>query len=254
MRTASLDLGDLHHADLFSVPLKVVTCDERFRRNSVRLKVTYCALLFRGRGDGIPSPPENLMFQSSSCTALLCRATMPVFALMLAVGTVSAQAQQIVTTTYPGISITTGNPTGTQLSAVAYPITVNTTGTLEVEFTTSAGHCSSMFVRFELDGNTATPVYTSPTVLAANQSTGFIPLGPVSPGTHTVSIRAEGTVNGCNAGTLVGWGGTARVRTSQAIAAESPNVVPTLDTRSIGLLGGLIGIAALIGLRRRWGA
>ncbi len=194
------------------------------------------------------------MFQSSSSKALLRRATMPVFALMLAVGTVSAQAQQILTTTYPGISITTGNPTGTQLSAVAYPITVNTTGTLDVEFTTSPGHCSSMFIRFELDGNTATPVYTSPAVLAANQSTGFITLGPVSAGTHTVALRAEGTVNGCNAGTLVGWAGTARVRTSQAIAAEAPSVVPTLDTRSIGLLGGLIGIAALFGLRRRWGA
>ena len=194
------------------------------------------------------------MSLSSSLTAFTRRAAVRMVGLLIAIGTVSAQAQQSVTTTYPGISITTGNTTGVQLSAVAYPITVNTTGALDVEFTTSAGHCSSMFIRFELDGNTTSPIYTSPTVLAANQSTGFIALGPVSPGAHTVSIRAEGTVNGCNFGTLVGWAGTARVRTSQAIAAEVPNVVPTLDMGSLGLLGGLIAIAALFSLRRRWSA
>ncbi|MBL8309257.1 MAG: hypothetical protein JNL19_02435 [Burkholderiales bacterium] len=161
-------------------------------------------------------------------------------------------AQQINTTTYSGISITTGNATGIQLSATSYPIAVTTTGTLDVEFTTSAGHCSSMYVRFELDGNSASPAYTSPAPLAANQSTGFISLGPVTPGSHTVAIRTEGVVGGCNNGTLVGWGGTARVRTSQAAAA--PAVIPTLDARGLGALGAVIGLAALLALRRRWGA
>lgn len=191
---------------------------------------------------------------SLNCFAFTRRAVLPLIGFILALGTSPTHAQQVVTTTYPGISITTANPTGTQLSAIAYPITVSTTGTLDVEFVTSAGHCSNMFIRFELDGNSASPAYTSPTVLAPNQSTGFIALGPVSPGSHTVAIRAEGTVNGCNSGTLVGWGGTARVRTSQAAAVAGPSVVPTLDARGLGLLGGLIGIVALLGLGRRWGA
>lgn len=170
-------------------------------------------------------------------------------ALVLATASNTSAGQQLVTTAYPGISITTGNPTGTQLSALAFPLAVTTAGVLEVEFTTSPGHCSNMFIRFELDGNTATPAYTSPAPMSANQSTGFINLGPVTPGVHSVAIRAEGVVGGCNNGTLVGWGGSAQVRTSQALISSQS--VPTMGWFSVALLAAALGFAAVTALRRR---
>ena len=46
--------------------------------------------------------------------------------------------------------------------------------------------------------------------------TGFIDLGPVSPGRHTLSLKAEGHLGGCNtAGYLMAWEGTLVVRTSK---------------------------------------
>jgi hypothetical protein len=171
------------------------------------------------------------------------------FVAVVASGAIAAQTLQ--TSTYPGIAITTGNASGVQLSALSFPITVTTNGVIDVEFTTSPGHCSSMFIRFELDGNSVTPAYTSPTPLSANQSTGFISLGPVTPGTHTVAIRAEGVVGGCNAGTLVGWGGSAQVRTSQAAAATTTQVVPTMGFLGFALLSAALALAALLVRRRQ---
>ena len=46
--------------------------------------------------------------------------------------------------------------------------------------------------------------------------TGFIDLGPVSPGRHTLSLKAEGHLGDCNTGGyLLIWEGTLVVRTSK---------------------------------------
>jgi hypothetical protein len=124
-------------------------------------------------------------------------------------------AQGLVTTTYGPFSITTA--TGTQLSGPLYTVNVTTTGTLRVQYNASAGHCSDVRARIQVDGvERGVTAFLSP-----GQSSGFVDVGPVPSGAHTVALQGEGRVSGCNTGTLVGWAGTMDVTTSAAAAAAS---------------------------------
>ena len=100
----------------------------------------------------------------------------------------------------PASSIATASiPTGTQLSAsrLPYPITVSTTGTLDVELSSPAPGAARTRALFssasaELDGNSVASLHTSPPVLAPNRDGLLIALGRYRLALpHTVAIRAE---------------------------------------------------------------
>ena len=136
------------------------------------------------------------------------------------------------TTLYGPFSLT--STSGTQLSNVIYTINVSTTGPLSVEYTASAGHCSDVRMHFLVDGvERALSGFLTP-----GQSTGFVNVGPVTPGAHVVGLQAEGRVGGCNTGALVGWGGTAQV-TVAALAAASAVPAPGWIATALLFLGGI---------------
>jgi hypothetical protein len=102
------------------------------------------------------------------------------------------------------------------------------------------GLCSNVAIHFLVDG--AEVAVTG--FVGAGGSTGFFNLGPVSSGSHTVGLQAEGQVGGCNAGTLGSWAGTAQVTTSAAAAASQP--IPTLSDWSLALLLALLGFFGVL--------
>lgn len=153
-------------------------------------------------------------------------------ALAVAALAAGASAQQLVTATYGPFSVT--STSGTQLSNQLFSTGVSSAGTLLVQYNASAGHCSDVRVRILVDG-----VERGMTAfLAPGQASGFVDVGPVSPGAHTLALQGEGRVGGCNTGALVGWGGTADVTTSLA-AAPAAAAVP-----GPGLLATLLAFAA----------
>ena len=158
------------------------------------------------------------------------RAVVTLFTVVLAL---PATAQQQVTTTYGPFVIT--NTSGGQLSNVVQTINVQTLGVLQLEYTAAATHCSDVRMHFLVDGvEVALSAF-----LVAGQSSGFFNVGPVSPGAHTVALQAEGRVSGCNVGVLSQWGGTARVTTTQALAAQAipaPGLLAALAAFVTGVL------------------
>ena len=128
-------------------------------------------------------------------------------AALLLVATAVSPAYAATTTTSHSISVLcTG---GGQVCDPPFTVTATTAGVLQAEYVTP-GHCSDMRVTFAVD---SVVQYTSP-FLGAFASTGVVDLGPVTPGTHTVSVQAEGTTGGCNTGSLAAWEGTLLVTTS----------------------------------------
>ena len=108
-------------------------------------------------------------------------------------------------------------PTGTQVSsALDYSIPIDTIDLLQLIFET-AGGCSDVQLHIFLDGS---EIYTSnfSGPITGNTSTGWLNLGPMSPGSHTLILRPEGRSTGqpgdCNSGTLGGWAGTVQVKTN----------------------------------------
>jgi hypothetical protein len=140
-------------------------------------------------------------------------------------------AQGLVTTTYGPFSITAA--TCTQVSGPLYTVNVTTTGTLRVQYNASAGHCSDVRARIQVDG-----IERGVTaLLTAGQSSRFIDVGPESSCAHTVALQGEGRVSGCNTGTLAGWGGTMDVTTSTAAASEpipGPGLLATFLAFALG--------------------
>jgi len=142
----------------------------------------------------------------------------------------SALHAQTVTTVYGPFSVT--STSGTQLSNVLYTINVSTAGTLLVQYTASAGHCSNVRAHILVDGvERGVTAFLTP-----GQASGFLNVGPVSAGAHVVALQGEGTVGGCNAGVLVGWGGTASV-TVDGVAAAIP--APGWLLATLALLAGI---------------
>jgi hypothetical protein len=116
-----------------------------------------------------------------------------------------------------------------QLCDPPYSISVKTESLLQVQYTVRSTHCSSVRLHILVDGKS---VYTSGFLGWPGASgefaglpldTGLVNVGPVSRGTHTVGLQAEGQISGCNvAGYLASWGGSARVLTS-----TTPTPAPT---------------------------
>lgn len=135
------------------------------------------------------------------------------------------------------------NTTG-QLCEPLFSVNVETQSELLVKYTVT-GHCSSVRVHVFLDGN---PVTTSeflgwvlspppPPFDELPLMTPIIDLGPVSPGTHQVSLQGEGQVSGCNSGALGVWDGTLTTFTNEQsesdihedILTEVQNIEEKLD-------------------------
>jgi hypothetical protein len=97
-----------------------------------------------------------------------------------------------------------------ELSTGIYTINVTTTGTLKVNYAAPREHCSSLRMHFLLDGQQKAVSGE----IAPGQRTGFVDLGPVSPGNHVVGLQAEGIPGGCNTGRTLAWEGSAEVWTT----------------------------------------
>jgi hypothetical protein len=128
-----------------------------------------------------------------------------------------ATNSQTVETFIPDIG-TLCTSTG-QLCYPPFSVSIETGSVLQVQYFVP-DHCSSIRVYLFVDGTLKVttgflswPGAPSPfDVLPLD--TGLLDLGPVSPGTHLVSVQAEGQVSGCNGGQLFGWGGSLKVLTS----------------------------------------
>ena len=81
-------------------------------------------------------------------------------------------------------------------------------GVGEGQFTPGPLTCSDVRIHFLIDG---TEVAVSGFV-GPGATTDFVSLGFIGPGEHVVGVQAEGEVGGCNAGTLLSWAGTVKLR------------------------------------------
>ena len=101
--------------------------------------------------------------------------------------------------------------TGTgQLCRPSFSISIQTGSLLQVEYVAPSTHCSSIRLHIFVDGN----LKETTGFLGPGAGTGLLDLGPVTAGTHAISLQAEGQLGGCNFGDLVAWGGSLRVFTS----------------------------------------
>ena len=130
-----------------------------------------------------------------------------------------------------------------QLCTPIFTTPVTTGGLLQVSYTASAGHCSNVAAHFLVDG---VELAVTP-FLAPGQTSATFTLSPVSAGTHTLGVQAEGTVGGCNSGALANWGGSVQITVNAAIAA-APIPAPGLVVTALALL-----LAAYAFFRRRAG-
>jgi hypothetical protein len=117
----------------------------------------------------------------------------------------TTDAQLVSVTNRFTISIV--NPTQTQLSGRSFDYYFWSVSELRANYTAAASHCSQVRMRFYVDGVER----AVSGLLSASQATGFVDLGPVTPGAHVLTLRAEGVVGGCNTGRLVSWGGSVDV-------------------------------------------
>jgi exosortase sorting signal-containing protein len=163
--------------------------------------------------------------------------------MVLALGVIAngiAFAQTM--TSYPVSATCTG---GGQLCNNIATIPITTTGLLQAQFTGGPALCSNLRIHFLVDG---TEVAVTGFV-GASASTAVFNLSPVSSGSHTLGLQAEGQVGGCNSGTLGSWAGTALVTVAAAAVASQP--VPTLSEWGIVSLIVLLGFAAARANARR---
>lgn len=115
----------------------------------------------------------------------------------------------------------------------AQDFSVTTDGALAAEVVASAGNCTAIDIRFSVDGD---PDVESEGV-APGASTGVVNLGPVTPGTHTLTVAADVPINQfCD---LRFWSGTLTV-TGAGIVAEDvdfayePGDIVTVSTAVSG--------------------
>jgi hypothetical protein len=166
--------------------------------------------------------------------------------LLLATCLIAAPASgQVVTTSFGPFAV--GCTPTSQLCDNVFSGSVATTSTLRVQYVASSGHCSNIAAHILVDGiEKAVTAFLTP-----GQASGFFDVGPVSPGTHAVALRAEGTVGGCNTGTLANWGGTMDVVHDAAVIAQSAAAVPTLSVPLLGVLAAALLIVAGYATSRR---
>lgn len=111
-----------------------------------------------------------------------------------------------------------------ELASSRYEFTADTTSRLEVRYQAPSEHCASLRLHLFVDGH---HVLDTPPIAPAEQ-THFMDLGPVTAGSHQVSLRAEGIKGGCNTGRVTAWGGRVTVWTS------ATDGLPEIDSRYLG--------------------
>ena len=130
-----------------------------------------------------------------------------------------------------------------QLCTPVFTTPVTTGGLLQVSYTASAGHCSNVAAHFLVDG---VELAVTP-FLAPGQTSATFTLSPVSAGAHTLGVQGEGTVGGCNSGTLGAWGGSVQITVNAVSAvATAPVPAPGIIVTALALL-----ITAYAFFRRR---
>lgn len=136
---------------------------------------------------------------------------------------------QAATATYPvGQSPCEGEE---PLCNPAQHFNVTTDGSLSAEVTAADDNCTAVNVLLSVDGGT--PSRTNG--VAAGASTGTISLGPVTPGTHTLTVEGEVPSSACD---VRSWLGTLSVTTSGVAATDSALVQPGgTDTVSTVVFG-----------------
>jgi hypothetical protein len=132
----------------------------------------------------------------------------------------SAIGEQVRVTAYGPFAVTSRGHG--QLSAPGYEIRAWSNGLIEARYAAPASHCSSVRVHFEVDGRER----SISGWLKPGDDTGFVDLGPVTRGEHTVVLRAEGARGGCNLGRLISWGGRAWLRAT--LDGEAPAATAAL--------------------------
>ena len=109
---------------------------------------------------------------------------------------------------------------------------MTTDGALAAEVVASAGNCTAINVHFRVDGG---PDFASEGI-AAGASTGVVDLGPVTPGTHTLTVVADVPLSvNCDSRA---WSGTLTVTGAgildEDVAFVLPGDVATVSTAVSG--------------------
>jgi hypothetical protein len=141
-------------------------------------------------------------------------AAVTVVTLLAGIG--RARTTDAATTTYPVVVSCNGYGSGQPCQP--YAVTVATAGVLQAQFTAGPAYCSTIRVHMYVDGVLE---YTSPLLspfLTTGPSTGLVNLGPVSPGSHVLSLRIERYFGLCPpTGNTPVASGTLRVVTSDLV-------------------------------------
>jgi hypothetical protein len=114
----------------------------------------------------------------------------------------------------------------------AQHFSVTTDGALSAELVADAGNCTTIDVRFAVDGGPPTASESVP----PGGGTGATALGPVAPGTHTLSLEVDVPITlGCD---FRAWAGTLSVTTSGVAATDTafagPGDIVTVSTAVSG--------------------
>ena len=130
-----------------------------------------------------------------------------------------------------------------QLCDPPYSVTVQAQTQLGIDFAISGLHCGPIRQHVLLDGKEVLTTgwlgwAGAPAPFAALPlETGILDLGPVSAGAHTLGLRAEGEVGGCNHGGFDSWGGTLKVYTGPGAGCVFRLGFQTLHDRLSGKIG-----------------
>lgn len=94
-----------------------------------------------------------------------------------------------------------------QIPSVSF--TTKNERSIKVEFTANRNHCSDIVAHIFIDGKEWGANRVGP-----GRNDGGYEI-PVSAGTHTIGVQAEGVKGGCNIGYLSAWGGVLHIESLQ---------------------------------------
>ncbi len=127
--------------------------------------------------------------------------------------------------------------------------TVTTSSVLEAQFTNVAfcakpgiTCCSPVVYSVSVDGG---PLISLGTITGSGTGP-LVDLGPVSSGSHTLQLTAQGVVGGCNFGTLVGWGGSLVVTTNSQTPPTHTTIKSATDGNDAAVQNGSLTVSTSI--------
>ena len=122
---------------------------------------------------------------------------------------------------------------------------VATLSQVNAQYVVRTAHCSSIKVSFFVDGK---QIHTSGFLGWVGATGGFaklpldtgtVNLGMLSAGNHTLVVKAEGQVSGCNGGRLASWGGKLRI-TNESSSSMCADKRAVLDAKT-----GIVSVPAI---------